>query len=295
MLVRILFCTYFIVAYFIGYGQDYPTTQIYSFDYSIDGDSLLLDQPQYLSNFNALGYNNQPSFFSPYEVYLTTNMYDHSSTDIVKINLRNENLYRVTETVESEFSPTPSPDPAYFSCVRIERDGKDQSLWLYPINRSSYGRRLLDKLDNVGYHIWLSEDEVGLFLVGTPHEFAIANIKSGEVNTLVENVGRCFRINDNDQLLFVHKITNENWYIKSYDLITKKYKIITETLPGSEDFEILNDGSILMGNGSTLYRFVDTGINSKWYVVSDFAELGISHITRMAISASKLLIINASE
>ena len=293
MLIRLILSVFLVIPV-ISYSQDYPITQLYSFDYTIEGDSLILDQPQYLSAFNRLGYNNQPSFFSPYEIYLTTNMYDDSSTDIVKINIRNESLYRVTETVESEFSPTPSPDPAYFSCVRIERDGKDQSLWLYPVNRSSYGRRLLEKLDNIGYHIWLSDNEVGLFLVGSPHQFAIANVKSGIVNKLLENIGRCFRINDNDQLLFVHKITEDNWYIKSYDLVTKKYKIITETLPGSEDFELLNDGSILMGNGSKLYRFIDTGVNAKWTVVQDLSILNINNISRMAISESKLLMVNST-
>ena len=270
-----------------------PSTSIFSFDYEIEGDSLYLNQPTFLSSFNEDGYNNQPFFFSPREVYFSTNMYNDSLTEIAKIDLNSKRLYRITNTIESEYSPTLSPDPRFFSVVRIERNRRDQSLWLYPVDRSSYGRRLLENLDNVGYHIWLSEEEVALFLVTRPISMVIANVETGEYTTVLENIGRCLRLTQTGELLFIHKQSSNNWYIKSMDPETGSVKIITPTLTGKEDFEVLPDGSLIMGNGSELHRFIDRGINSKWQKVDDLSSLGIINISRMAISEDKLILVDA--
>ena len=292
MYPKYLLLTIIILGISLTANAQFPATSIYSFEYEMEGDTLWLDKPEYLTGFNKFGYNNQPSFFNTNEVYISTNMYNDSLTEIVKLDLRNKRLYRVTDTEESEYSPTLSPNPRFFSCVRIERNRKDQSLWLYPVDRSSYGRRLLEDLDNVGYHTWISEDELVLFHVGTPNTLVKANASSGNKITLLENIGRCMRLNGNSELVFVHKITTNRWYLKSYDLITRKIKILTETFPNKEDFELLPDGSIIMGNGSELYRYEDTGVNAKWHKIDDFSPLGINNISRMAISQNKLLIVN---
>jgi hypothetical protein len=144
-------------------------------------------------------------------------MYNDTLTEVAKLNILTKRLYRVTNTIESEFSPTLSPDPRYFSTVRIERNGRDQSLWLYPVDRSSYGRRLLEDIDNVGYHLWLSEDEVALFLVTNPIRMAIANVESGVYKIILENIGRCLRLNQNGEIIFVHKLSTKDWYLKKMD------------------------------------------------------------------------------
>ena len=260
----------------------------------MEGDSIYLDNPKYLTKFNQSGYNNQPSFFNGREIYFSTNMYNDTITEIARMDLNSKRLYRVTETVEAEFSPTLSPDPDFFSTVRIERNGRDQSLWLYPVDRSSYGRRLLEKIDNVGYHLWLSEYDVALFLVTNPVSLALANVNSGEYRIVLENIGRCMRLSQNGEIIFVHKLSSINWYLKSYDPDLGKIRIIAETLPGKEDFEILPDGSIIMGSGAHLFRYVDFGVNAQWTKIDDFSSLGIDNITRMALSENKLLIVNAN-
>ena len=290
-MIRLLYSLLFICGFSTAFCQ-YPSTSIFSFNFEMEGDSLYLTDPKFLSGFNTTGYNNQPSFFNNREVYFSTNMYNDTLTEIAKINLSNNRLYRVTETIESEFSPTLSPDPDFFSVVRIERDGNDQSLWLYPIDRSSYGRRLMSNLKTVGYHLWLSEDEVALFLVTDPISMAIANVNTEDYKIILENIGRCLRLSQNGEIIFVHKLSSNNWYLKSYDPDLGSIKIIHETLPGKEDFEVLPDGSIIMGDGSQLYRYIDYGINAQWTKIDDLKSLGISNITRMAISQDKLLIVN---
>ena len=268
-----------------------PSTELFILDYELEGDTLYFDNPVELSGFNNPGYNNQPSFFDENNLYITSNKYDRLKTDIIRLDLSGEQYYQITETVESEFSPTLSPDPRFFSAVRIERDGSDQSLWLYPMDRSNYGRRLLESLDNVGYHCWLSEDEVALFLVESPIKLAIGNVRTGEVSKIAENIGRCIRLTSNGELIIVSKTSDADWYLKSYDLLTKRFKILGKTLPGSEDFEVLADDSIIMASGSKLYRFKVSGNDTRWDEMDDFSDLGITSITRLALSATKLVLV----
>ncbi|MFT6337204.1 MAG: hypothetical protein ACJATI_003966 [Halioglobus sp.] len=257
-----------------------------------NGEKIYMKDPVYISGFNPNGYNNQPSFINPRELYVTTDMYDKNFTDIVKLDLQNEEYYRVTATDSiAEYSPTPQAIRSYFSTVRVEKDGKTQSLWLYPKNHQSYGKRVLKDIGNVGYHCWLSEEEVALFLVDDPMQLAIGNIKEDVTQIVLENIGRCFRQNSDGDLLFIHKISPEKSYIKSYNAETNDFTSIAETLAGSEDFELLNDGTFIMGSGSQLYK-LNPEIDNSWLEVIDLAEFEIMNITRLAASRNRLVLVN---
>ena len=85
-----------------------------------------------------------------------------------------------------------------------------------------------------------------------------------------------------------------NRFKKALGIEGVKIRIISETLPGKEDFEVLPDGSIIMGSGSQLFRYVDYGVNAQWRKIDDFSSLGITNISRMAMSEDKLLIVNVN-
>ncbi len=248
--------------------------------------------PVYLSGFNPDGYNNQPAFINPRELYITTDLYDRNFTDFVRLDIQNEEYYRVTATDSiSEYSPTPKAIKSYFSAVRVEKDGKTQSLWLYPENHQTYGKRVLSDLGNIGYHCWLSEEEVALFLVDEPMQLAIGNIKEDKTQVVLENIGRCFRQNSDGNLVFVHKSDPETSYIKSYDVETNKVTSIIKTLPGSEDFELLNDGTFIMGSKSKLFK-LNPARENDWIEVIDLAEFDILNITRLAFSRNRLVLVD---
>ncbi|HMQ08110.1 MAG TPA: hypothetical protein PKC30_12480 [Saprospiraceae bacterium] len=274
-------------------SSQYPSTSLYLFDVDFENDSLFLYNVQYLSGFNVNGYNNQPYFVTENELYISSNAFDTSGMEIVFLNLSRKNVYRVTDTYEKEFSPTLSPSGKHISCIRIEKNERDQSLWLYPIDRSFAGHRLFPGLENVGYHIWIADDELVLFLVGNPNQLVLANIKTEEVTQFQTHIGRCFKLNGNGELLFVHKLSPSAWYLKSYDFSTGTSTLITSTLPGKEDFEILPDGSILMGSDSSLYRYKKN--YSGWQWVDDLTDSGISNITRLTLSAGRLAVVNTDE
>ncbi len=269
-----------------------PNTDLYMLTILNNGEKITMRNPIYISGFNPDGYNNQPAFINPRELYVTTDMYDEDFTDIIKLDIQNEEYYRITATDSiSEYSPTPRAIKSYFSTVRVETDGKTQSLWLYPENHQTYGKRVLKDVGNVGYHCWLSEQDVALFLVDEPMKLAIADIEEDKTRIVIEDIGRCFRQNSDGDLVFIHKESPESSMIKTYDPETDDVTAVIETLPGSEDFELLNDGTYIMGSGSILYK-LNPSKDTEWVKVIDLAEFEIMNITRLAFSRNRLVIVD---
>lgn len=265
-----------------------PNTNIYLFQMEQQSDSsFLFTDPQFLTNFNSDGYNNQPSFISNDEIYFAMgSTSEESQTDIVSLNLSTQVKTQVTLSEDREYSPTPLLEPYYFSCVRQEADGKNtQRLWFFPTDRSSMGKPLLPIQTNVGYHCWLKSEMVALFIVGDPHKLAIANTLDKTVLTLTSNIGRCLQRMPNGNLAFIHKGSEINWTIKELDINTMRSKTIVATVPQSEDFVILPDNTFLMAKGSKLFKY-KKGWDTNWLEVADFRKHNLNNITRMAISQS---------
>ena len=272
-----------------------PNTDLYMLTLLNNGESVVLKDPVLLSGFNPDGYNNQPYFINPSEIYITSNYYDKDFTDFIKLDLQNEVFYRVTETDSiSEFSPTPKALSGYFSAVRIEKDGSTQSLWLYPEDHSGPGKRIFNDVNNIGYHCWLSEEDIAMFLVDTPMKLAIGNLDSKSVSNVIDNIGRCFQQNSYGELLFIHKVTEDIWFIKSYNVEEKKATIITQTRLGSEDFITLPDGTLIMAEKSKIYS-IRPEIDEVWKEIIDLSEYDINKITRLAISRNRLVLVNTKE
>jgi len=280
-----------VLCFGMGHAQ-LPKTDLYMFTLLNNGNRITLKDPLYLSGFNPDGYNNQPHFINPKELYITTNLYNQTFTDFIKLDIMNDVYYRITATDSvSEYSPTPKAKNGYFSAVRVEKDGVTQSLWLYPNDHSNEGMRIFPNVDNVGYHCWLSEEDVALFLVDTPMKLAIGNIETQRVTTILENIGRCMQQDANGDLLFVHKISEEDWYIKSYNLHDRRATKITETLANSEYFSLLSDGTFLMAQGSKVYS-MHPDRDTSWNEVIDLSSYDIQNISRLAVSRNRLILVD---
>ncbi len=263
-----------------------PNTNIYLFQMEQQGDSsFLFKKPQFLTAFNSRGYNNQPSFISNDEIYFSMGSTSESSqTDIVSLNLRTLVKTMVTQSEDREYSPSPLMEPYYFSCVRQEADGKNtQRLWFFPIDRSSAGKPLLPVQTNVGYHCWLKDAMVALFIVGEPNKLAIANTLDKTVVTLTSNIGRCMQRLPNGNLAFIHKADESNWKIKELDVNTMRSTTIVAALPQSEDFVVLPNNTFLMAKGSKLFKY-KKGWDTQWLEIANFEKHNLKNITRMAIS-----------
>ncbi len=268
-----------------------PNTEVFSFSIIKSADAFKISKASYLSDFNPAGYTNQPEFISADEVLFTSNVKNKEIPDLYKANIRLGKLQRLTDTGLAEYSPQKIPSQDYYSCIRVEEDNTTQLLWAYPTDLSHGGFSPLPDVTNVGYHRWFSSDQVALFLVGSPHELAIANIESKEVNSVIENIGRCLKLDKEGNLLFVHKITDDNWYLKSYNPKDNTAKTLIETLKGVEDFGIYRDQEIIIGKGSKLYS-ANMNNPTVWSELTDLASYGVQQISRLAVRNNKLIVVS---
>jgi len=273
------------------FGQ-VPQSNIYHFTMTKVSNNYRLKSPQFLTQFNKDGYNNQPSYFDDKEIYFTTDYYDKEQTEIAKFDLFDNTLTRITYTPEKEYSPIQLKGKEAFSVVRVESDNTTQTLSVYPIDGIGYAKRYMNNTNNIGYHQWLDGETVALFLVEAPHHnLAIADAISERRKIVLDKVGRCLDTDKAGNLIFVHKMYENEWYLKSYNVLTNKSTKIIETLKGSEDFEVLNDGSFLMGSKSELYRYRPGSVGG-WELISDLADYGISNISRIAARKNSLIVVD---
>lgn len=269
-----------------------PSTDIYALDLTLKDGELQVGKPVNVTHRE--GYDNQPSFFYNDEIFYTSIRDDQA--DIYAYNLRTKRLRQLTKTPESEFSPTLMPDQKFFSVVRIEAD-KTQRLWKFPVDAGA-PMLLLPNVKQVGYHVWADEGVVLLYILGTPSSLQFAKVDIGKVQRLTDNIGRCLQlIPESSDASFVQKNERDEWWIYRMNSKTLEKTELAKALATEDhDFTWLSDGTILMAQGSQLYR-IKPNSGQDWTLVADFADHGIHDITRLAVNSAdtKLALVAADQ
>lgn len=121
------------------------------------------------------GYDNQPRFLPDGTILYTRGVGER--TDIWRYDPAEDIHTAVTETPDqSEYSPTPTPDGG-FSAIVVEPDSL-QRLWRFALDGSD-GAPLFPDIAPVGYHAWLDDTRIGMFVLGDP-----ATLQSGDAGAL---------------------------------------------------------------------------------------------------------------
>ncbi|MDZ7880095.1 MAG: hypothetical protein U5L45_20625 [Saprospiraceae bacterium] len=274
-----------------------PNTQVYAFDLGRDGAGFTFLRCKMLTAFNPYGYNNQPQWVNNNELYLAVQFpNDTNQTDIWSLSLLNNVITRVTATAESEYSPTLMPDNRTISCVRVDvGESGTQRLWSYPLDRSSTGADLISLHPNVGYHTWLTDKELALFMVdGTNNYLKLVNVDDQSSIQLTFGIGRSLARMKDGKLAFVHKETPQKWVIKTMHPTSYKSTNIAETVQGSEDFALLSDGTFLMGFGPKIFALYPSDPKKEWVEVADLSKFGLTNIKRIAVNrdGDRIAIVN---
>ena len=287
-MIRLCLLTFLFVGSIFQLSAQIYTSHVYLFNLTMEDDQLRLTNPKMLTAFNPIGYNNQPHWVSNDELYLTVRtLKDTSQTDIYALNLTSGTKMRMTATKESEYSPMMTPNPYYFSAVRVESDvDRTQRLWQFPIDRMDKGKPVFPTIRNISYVHWINQRNVLLHIDSEPNLMIIAKTTDGSYRKITSGIGRTFQSMKNGKVAFIKKDGPNNWSICELDLMDPdfKYNPIIETLNGNEDFVILEDGSFLMGSASKLYRFDRSQSDEGWVEIADLRAYNIKSITRLAVS-----------
>lgn len=290
------FLIFLLVSSLCPLAAQLPVTKVFSFDFERRDTAFTFSNPQYLSAFNPSGYNNQPSFIDDDVMLMAVQYPEMPQPDIFSFDFRNNTQTRVTRTRSGEYSPKPIGDGTRFSAVRQEYLGQDTVLrvWEFPSNRVDNGRPVFKYLNGTGYYSWLNSRQLALFLTGVPSQLVLGDVTTDKTVPLAENPGRCFERLPNGNLIYVQKGTAPGapWLLmeKSLYRLNQPARTLLETLPGSEDFVVLNDGTILMTNGSKIYHF-DPIRDRNWREIVDLRFYGIRKLSRLAYNGRNRLVV----
>jgi hypothetical protein len=286
--LRLMICLIFFCSK-ISFAQS--SSEVYLFNVKSKKGNLALSNPKNITNHK--GYDNQPSFHSSEPLIYYSSFNDDGRSDIKIYNYKTTETKSLTQTTEREYSPTLTSDKEFISCI-IQRDSGAQDLGKYPVA----GGQAIVLIDNliVGYHAWVDNDRLLLFVLGEPQTLHLYNIKTKEDKILAENIGRSLhKIPNENAMSFVHKVSDSVWVIKKLDLTTLAINTITNALATREDLCWTPGGRILMSNGTKIYS-----LNPK--EEKEWSELQlksgndlIKGVTRLAINkeGNKLAVVVA--
>lgn len=256
-----------------------PSSDIFLVEVINQHGQIKLGQPMKISQWP--GYNNQPSFFPDGGSVLYTSIRDKQA-DIYRYEIRGGGTTQITVTPESEYSPTVMPDTRFISVVRVEADGT-QRLWRFPL-AGGKPSLILEKIKPVGYHLWLNDHTLALFVLGKPNTLQIVDVSTEKAETVADNPGRVLRrIPHQDKFSFVHKISDQEWIVESFDLKTRSSTPLVKTMPGVEDYAWMPSGQMLMAKDAKLFIW-NPSIDKDWREIADLSAAGLMGITRIAVS-----------
>jgi dipeptidyl aminopeptidase/acylaminoacyl peptidase len=243
------------------------------------------------------GYDNQPFYTPSGEALLFTANRDGKQTDIYEFDRRSRSVRRLTATPEGEFSPTITPDGNGVSVIRVEADGT-QRLWRF--DRAGQKPQLvLADVKPVGYHAWVDNDQLALFVLGKPSTLQHARVSTGKATVVAQSIGRSLhRIPQTSAVSFVHRETSDTIWVKQFDPATGTITPLVRVTSGNDERDVawMPDGTLLMSSGTRILAWRQG--DKQWREVADVAPHKLGAVTRMAAAPdgrSLAIVVNESQ
>lgn len=259
-----------------------PSTDVFLARLFDAHDSLRLSAPQNITH--RPGYDNQPAFLTDATGLLYTAIDSSGQADIWRYDLRTRRHTRLTRTPESEYSPTMMPGSKRFSVVRVERDST-QRLWSFRLDGQD-PQLVLPSLAPVGYHAWLDQFRLVVYVLGTPSTLHVVRRDGSEDEVRASHVGRA-----------IQRVPAQNWY--SYVQLDSTHTpwVVAQPVEGGppsrlvrlpEDNEFYTwapDGTLFSATRGSIVRWNGvSGEGSAWVTVPMAGPIPAKNISRLAVS-----------
>ena len=267
-------------------------SSVFLLQLNTEGENWTVDRVQMLSDYNPGGYNNQPHFYSPTELLITSAPKSAlNETDIYSLDLVRNQVTRITATEEREYSPSRSFSGNEINCVLVDTTGA-QILWSYPRTGENQGSLITRQEGTIGYFTFLNDSLVAEFRVDSVPTLYVYNTISQKSEWVSRNIARCIKTDSNGHLVFIQKHSDRYWFIKKWNPETKRIEIIKKTLPEVQDFELFKTG-LIAGKEGKIYYLANDGMS--WIEVIDLSAYGINNITRLAFDGkNRIALVNVS-
>ncbi len=229
------------------------------------------------------GYDNQPFFHPEQPLVYFSSANNQNITDIKSFHLKTKETRNITNSpTVHEYSPTVTPDRSGFSCI-LQLENGSQYLGKYNFDTGK-ADTLINNL-TIGYHCWVNEDQLALFVLGDPHELRLYTLSSKKDAIVDHNIGRSFHTQEKNKNKFYY-ISKEKtaWTINEMDAENKTKKIIAPTLKNNEDISWTPNGQIVSSDGTDIFMYDPNG-NKTWKKLDANLPDDQGKLSRIAISA----------
>jgi dipeptidyl aminopeptidase/acylaminoacyl peptidase len=268
-----------------------PTTEVYLAALTTGASPGFGIEP-WINISNNAGYDNQPSFLPDGSGLLFSSNRDGKQTDIYRYDIASKKLSQVTSTPDSEYSPTVTPDGRTFSVIRVEADNT-QRLWRFDLDGSN-PRLILENIKPVGYHAWIDDTHLALFVLGSgsaPATLQLADTTTGVATVAVTGIGRSILIRPSKGTVSYLATGETPRVLKELDPNSGTSTTLIAPVEGSQDCAWLPDGRLLMASrtsifvwapGSATWSQFFSGPRVDWILES--VPPPVANITRLAVS-----------
>jgi dipeptidyl aminopeptidase/acylaminoacyl peptidase len=273
-----------------------PSTDVFVAPLKVSGATVTVGAPVNISD--SPGYDNQPSFTPDGAALLFTSVRgDAKQSEIYRYDFGAGSgagagsLTRLTETAESEYSPTVTPDGGHFSVIRVEAD-QTQRLWQFTIDGKTPSLVLTD-VKPVGYHAWADDRTLALFVLGKPATLQLADRTTGAATIVANDIGRSIqKIPGGGTVSFVLREApasgstggTATLSVREFDPKTRAITPLVPVVSGATEADLAwtPDGLLLMAHNGALYGWRRG--DKDWSRLADLDALGLTGVSRMAVS-----------
>ena len=264
-------------------------TEIYLLDLSNSGINIILSNPKNITN--RLGYDNQP-FFHPTKTLLYYTAMQGGQSDIWSYNYKTGERLQITNTLDSEYSPTVTTDKKYLSCIVLRKSNGDQDLVKYKIKNPTETQIIFEsqKTGKIGYQAWLNSNELITFVLGEPQTLHYQNLATKKDVFVAPNIGRSLHLIPKQKAFSFVQEVNKKWTIRAFNPQKNTIIDIAESNPDSEHYNTwTSDGIILESKNTEIFRYDSTVKNWEYVILPE--NLPKKKISRMAIKGNKIALV----
>ena len=232
---------------------------------------------------DAVGYDNQPTFSSDGSFIFYTAIRDGKQADIYRYSLETKTTVQVTNTSESEYSPTPLPGGTHLSVVKVEKDGT-QRIWKVPIlGKKKKQEVLVPKVDSVGYHCWINPETLVVFVLGKKPTLRKVDVATQTETVLAHNIARGMqKVPGKNAVYFTQKIKGK-LHLMHCDLASNAIDTLAPMPLETQDLLVMNTGKLYCADQGSVFEF-DPAHPGDWTIVDSFPETRFFGPSRMAAS-----------
>lgn len=255
-----------------------PNTDIYLFGLKERKGKISLSKAKNITN--RQGYDNQPSFFN--NDYILYSSYREGQNDIMIYDIYEDTHSNLSNSKDSEYSPTPIPGYNSYAVVRVEEDGS-QRLWMYHMDKKQEAKVIFEKIMPVGYFA-IQDKDVLMFVLGNPVTLVLANMEEVNDDIITSNVGRTIRsVPGTNEFTFERTEEDGSVMIYRLERVKNEFFEVIKKPEGASDWTISPEGTYYTSVGTKIMAYHPEH-HSEWIEVTDLGNEASAGITRMAIN-----------